>query len=58
MKKPWYKKVYALYKGENYICDGTIREIARETGKSTDFLRWMTYPVYAKRSEGGKNRFR
>lgn len=26
------KRIYALYRGERYICDGTIRELAQELG--------------------------
>lgn len=52
----WYNRVYALYKGDDFITTGTIQEISDETGKSVDFLRWMTYPTYKKRSENGKNR--
>lgn len=50
------EKIYALYKGENLIADGTIQEIHERTGKSVDTLLFMTYPVYKKRSENGKNR--
>lgn len=56
MKIPWHKRVYALYKGDVFIVDGTIREIAEETGKSIDFLRYMNSPVYKKRCINSKNR--
>lgn len=56
MKIPWHKRIYALYKGDDLICDGTIREISRKTGKTVDHLKWMTYPTYAKRIEGRPNR--
>jgi hypothetical protein len=46
MKIPWHKRIYALYKGEKFISEGTIREINRNTGKSIDFLRYMTSPYY------------
>lgn len=58
MKIPWYKKVYALYKGDRFITEGTIREISRETDKSIDFLRYMTYPIYEKRCGDSENRLR
>ena len=57
-KNPWYKREYALYKGDNFITIGTIMEISIETGKSIDFLRWMTYPTYEKRSRNGKKRLK
>lgn len=49
-------KIYALYKGENLIVDGTIQEIHERTGKSVDTLLFMTCPVYKKRIKNGKNR--
>ena len=58
MKIPWYKKVYALYKGENFITEGTIREISKETNKSIDFLRYMTYPIYSQRCGDSHKRLR
>ena len=58
MKIPWYKRIYALYKGDRFIVEGTIREIHRETGKSIYFLKWMTYPTYKKRCGNGPNRLR
>lgn len=56
MNLPWYKKVFALYKGDSFIADGTIREISKLSGKSTDFLRYMTTPTYKKRCINSKNR--
>lgn len=50
------EKIYALYKGENLIADGTIQEIHERTGKSVDTLLFMTCQVYKKRIKSGKNR--
>lgn len=50
------EKIYALYKGENIIADGTIQEIHERTGKKVDTLLFMTCPVYKKRIKNGKNR--
>jgi hypothetical protein len=58
MKIPWYKKIYALYKGDQFVTDGTIREISRKTNKSIDFLRYMTYPIYGKRCGDSPKRLR
>lgn len=55
-KIPWHKRIYTFYKGEVFICDGTIREISKITGKTINHLRFMTNPCYGKRCEGGKNR--
>ncbi|MBG9756384.1 hypothetical protein J2B92_17275 [Lysinibacillus sphaericus] len=58
MKIPWHKRIYALYKGELFITEGTIREISKATGKTIDFLKYMTYPIYEKRSKNGKHRLK
>lgn len=58
MKIPWHKRIYALYKGERFIAEGTIREISKATGKTIDHLKYMTYPTYEKRSENGGNRLK
>lgn len=52
---PWNKRIYALYKGENFITEGTIPKISRETNKSISFLKYMTYPIYEKRREKSLN---
>ncbi|CAH1857528.1 hypothetical protein [Convivina intestini] len=49
-------RIYALYKGDEYICDGTITEIARKTGKTRNTLYWMTSNAYKKRISHGTNR--
>lgn len=58
MKIPWHKRIYALYKGEQFIAEGAIREISKVTGKTIDFLKYMTYPIYEKRIENGINRLK
>lgn len=58
MKIPWHKRIYALYKGDEFISEGTIREISKATGKTVDFLRHMTYPVYEKRCGNGVKRLK
>ena len=49
-------KIYALYKGDEYITDGTLEEIARKTGKTYNTLKWMTYPSYKKRLQERSHR--
>lgn len=39
-------KIYALYKGDEYITDGTLRELSRKTGKKEATLKFMTTPSY------------
>lgn len=43
------RHIYALYKGEQNLMDGTLAEIAVRTGKTNNTLKWMTYPSYQKR---------
>lgn len=45
---------YALYKGDEFIADGTPREIARKTGKTFDSLMFYTTPAYHRRVEKSK----
>ena len=37
-------KIYALYKGDEYVTDGTLDEIAEKTGLKKSSLRWMKTP--------------
>jgi len=47
--------VYALYKGEQLIADGTIKEIAKKLGNSEKTIRFFATPSYKKRvSENGR----
>lgn len=48
--------IYALYKGEQNLADGTLAEIARKTGKTYNTLKWMTYPSYKKRLQEQSHR--
>lgn len=50
--------IYALYKGEQNLADGTLTEIARKTGKTYNTLKWMTYPSYKKRLQERSHRDR
>jgi len=36
------KRIYALYRGDRYICDGTVRELAQELG-----IKFSTAQYYA-----------
>lgn len=46
---------YALYKGDEFIAEGTPREIARKTGKTFDSLMFYTTPAYGRRIEKAKS---
>lgn len=49
-------RIYAIYKGEQNLADGTLAEIARKTGKTYNTLKWMTYPSYKKRLQERSHR--
>lgn len=46
---------YALYKGDEFIAEGTPREIAKKTGKTFDSLMFYTTPAYRLRVEKAKS---
>ena len=50
------RRIYALYKGEQNLADGTLAEIARKTGKTYNTLKWMTYASYKKRLQERSHR--
>ena len=52
------KKIYALYKGDEFISEGTIEEISQETGKTVKTLEFFTYPAYKKRCKPNGKRLR
>ena len=52
------QKIYAVYRGDEYLFDGTLDEIAQRMNWKRSTARWYTYPV-AKRRAGRarKNRY-
>lgn len=49
MPKQQKPRIYAMYKGEVNLMDGTLEELSARTGKSMAYLRWMTRPSAKKR---------
>lgn len=47
--KGYGKHVYAMYRGDEYLMDGTIDEIARKRGCKRSTLLFMLSPTYHKR---------
>lgn len=45
------KRIYALYKGDKFIADGTLRELAYKTNRTYDTLYFYTTPAYQRRVE-------
>ena len=44
-------RIFAPYKGDEYLMDGTIREIAKARGVKEDSIRFLTRPAYTQRVE-------
>lgn len=42
-------RIFAVYKGDEYIMDGTLQEIAEARGIKLNSARFLTYPCYKKR---------
>lgn len=50
-------RIYAMYKGEEMLAMGTIKEIAEQMGVSEVTIRFQTTPSYRKRCrENGTHR--
>ncbi|WP_234708550.1 hypothetical protein [Bacillus mycoides] len=58
MNMPWNKRGYALYKGEQFLSEGTILEISKKTNKSLNGLRYMLTAVYLERCGDSMKRLR
>lgn len=50
--------MYALYKGDEFLCMGTIKEIAKKMGVSERTIRFYSSPVYQRRGRGEKGNCR
>lgn len=48
----WNERIYALYKGEKLIADGTIPEISERMNWKVDSIKFLTYPSYKNRVKG------
>lgn len=55
MATNWGEDLYALYKGDEFIAQGTVEEISQCTGKEINTLRYMTYPCYKERRKNSMN---
>ena len=45
------RNIYAVYKGDQYIMDGTIPEIARARGIKEESVKFFLTPVYKRRND-------
>ena len=48
--------IYALYRGDTYLMDGTLEEIAEKRGVKRVTLQWMLHPTYRKRYLEGRRK--
>lgn len=48
-------RIYALYKGEEIIAEGTIVEIANQTGVKPQTVNFYRFPSYQKRNKRNVN---
>ena len=48
-------KIYALYKGDKLLADGTLLQIAHKMGVKYETIYFYTMPTYKRRCKG-KNR--
>ena len=46
------KRIYALYKGDNYLIDGTKKELAEYLKVKIRTIDFYLSPTYAKRGKG------
>ena len=47
-------KEYAIYKGDEFIAIGTIKELSEKTGYSETTLRYCTHPASRRRNKGNR----
>jgi hypothetical protein len=55
MKRP-NEKIFALYKGEKLLADGTLKEIATRMGIKVESVRFYKTPTYQRRVRGENRR--
>jgi hypothetical protein len=46
---------YAFYRGEKFICAGTLTEIAQKVGVKRLTLQWYKYPSHLRRNKNNPN---
>lgn len=47
-------KEYAIYKGDEFIAIGTIKELAEKTGYAESTLRYCTHPASRRHNKGSR----
>lgn len=49
-------KQYTLYKGDMIIAEGTVKEIAKQTGLAVNTIRFYASPTYEKMRKGNNHK--
>ena len=47
-------KEYAIYKGDEFVAIGTIKELVKKTGYAESTLRYCTNPASRRRNKGNR----
>ena len=45
------RKIYALYRGDEFLDEGTVFELAEKWGTTPDYLRWTNAATRSKERE-------
>lgn len=48
------EKIYCVYKGDQFISVGSLKDLSKELNIKIESLRWMSTPSALKRSNGHK----
>ncbi len=51
VKVKHHQRIYALYRGDHYLCDGTRDELAARFNVKPDTINYWSTPSYKKRIE-------
>lgn len=50
------RNIFAAYRGDTYIMEGTADDIAKRLGVSREYVLWCNYPAAKKRAEDSERK--
>ena len=50
------KRIYAMYKGDNFLCEGTTEEVCKEMNIKLSTFRYYRTNYWNKRSKGNNHK--
>lgn len=50
------KRIYAMYKGDNFLCEGTAEEVCKEMNITLSTFRYYRTNYWNKRSKGNNHK--